>query len=155
MSGCPTALGTSGCYEFSLPFSSDQGPTISVLTQWGIKCSWTKWNWIQMREVIVVTRLLDLWRIETRIIDVVRLSLVTQVCNLRVLLESLMHLDPQVSAVARSVFNHFQQMRRLCPFLSGSDMITIVHVPGTSKLHCYSALYLGYPQGPFGSCRRT
>lgn len=86
-------------------------------------------------EVMVVSRPRDLEGIGTLIIDEVQLPLVTHVCRLG------LFLDLQVAAGARSTFHRLH----LLPFLSDSDLATIIRAFVASRLDSCSALCAGLP----------
>uniref|UniRef100_A0A803TD93 Reverse transcriptase domain-containing protein n=1 Tax=Anolis carolinensis TaxID=28377 RepID=A0A803TD93_ANOCA len=64
----------------------------------------------------------------------------SSVKSLGVLLDPLLTMEAQVSAVSRAAFFHLRQARRLAPYLSRNDLATVI-----SRLDYCNALYIGLP----------
>uniref|UniRef100_A0A803SQV2 Reverse transcriptase domain-containing protein n=1 Tax=Anolis carolinensis TaxID=28377 RepID=A0A803SQV2_ANOCA len=69
----------------------------------------------------------------------------SSVKSLGVLLDPLLTMEAQVSAVSRSVFFHLRQARRLAPYLSRNDLVTVIQATVISRLDYCNALYIGLP----------
>lgn len=79
------------------------------------------------------------------ILEQVQPPLDTQVCSLGMFLDPLLHLDLQVVLIVRSAFHQHHLLRRLQPFLSDSDLATIIHSFITLRLDYCNALLQGCP----------
>ncbi|XP_062825481.1 uncharacterized protein LOC134295910 [Anolis carolinensis] len=97
------------------------------------------------QEVLLVSRKAEQGIGLQPVLDGVALLLKTQVRSLRVLLDSSLSLEPQVSAVARGAFAQLRLVHQLRPFLGRSDLATVVHALLTSRLDYCNTLYVGLP----------
>ncbi|XP_062822834.1 uncharacterized protein LOC100554203 isoform X4 [Anolis carolinensis] len=96
-------------------------------------------------EALLVSRSSD-WGIGWQpVLDGVALPLKSQVRSLGVLLDSVLMLEAQVSAVAGRAFAQLKLVRQLRPYLVKSDLTTVVHALVTSRLDYCNALYVGLP----------
>lgn len=80
-------------------------------------------------KVIVVGRHQDLGgrgEIGTLIVDGIQPPHVPQVYSYEMLLGPLLHLDSQVAVVPRSAFQQLYQVEQVHPFLSVSNLVTII-----------------------------
>lgn len=82
---------------------------------------------------------------ERSVIDGVLPPLISQVFSLGALLDTVLHLDIQVAAVARSTFHQLHLLRRLQPFLLDSNPATITQTCITSRLDYCNVLYTRLP----------
>uniref|UniRef100_R4GDH7 Reverse transcriptase domain-containing protein n=1 Tax=Anolis carolinensis TaxID=28377 RepID=R4GDH7_ANOCA len=73
------------------------------------------------------------------------LRLSSSVKSLGVLLDPLLTMEAQVSAVSRSAFFHLCQARQLAPYLSRNDLATVIQAMVISRLDYCNALYIGLP----------
>uniref|UniRef100_A0A803TEE6 Reverse transcriptase domain-containing protein n=1 Tax=Anolis carolinensis TaxID=28377 RepID=A0A803TEE6_ANOCA len=69
----------------------------------------------------------------------------SSVKSIGVLLDPLLTMEAQVSAVSRSAFFHLRQARRLAPYLTRNDRATVIQATVISRLDYCNALYIGLP----------
>ena len=78
-------------------------------------------------------------------LDGTKLTPVPSVKSLGVILDSCLSMEVQVANVTQVAFFHLHQARLLAPYLSKSDLATVIHAMVTSRLDYCSSLYAGLP----------
>uniref|UniRef100_A0A803TPZ2 Reverse transcriptase domain-containing protein n=1 Tax=Anolis carolinensis TaxID=28377 RepID=A0A803TPZ2_ANOCA len=131
-------------------FFSASKEAVQILNQCLAAVSdWMRKNKLKLNpdntEVLLVSRKAEQGIGLQPVLDGVTLPLKAQVRSLGVLLDSLLSLEPQVSAVARGAFEQLKLGRQLCLYLGKPDLAMVVQALVTSRLDYCNTLYVRLP----------